>query len=342
MTQTIFDFVDNAFVLSYARQLAADSLFGLKLFPVSIVPEINYEYIKGARGQKSSIMAEVVAWESSAPLVPREGLTKVSGELPPIKQKSRISEKELIKIFSPRSSAERTLAIDKIYNDVADRVSGIYSRLNKIIMESLANGTVTFISEGVKLVVDWNLPGAHKATPSIPWSTVATAVPTKNLMDMVAQLVADTGIRPNRAITSTTVISYLLQNADFKSAIFGANTARVLTLDLLNQYLASLQLPKFVAYDEVVKRVDSNGDVVTERYYPVNKVTLLNSDEHLGDTLVGPTAEGIVGLGTEEAPGVYAEVIATSDPVNIFTMATAVAFPTFPSADTIGILTVAA
>lgn len=341
MIKSIFDFIDNAFVLNYARQLSTDSLFGLKLFPVSIVPEINYEYIKGARGQKSNIMAEIVAWESSAPLVPREGLTKVTGELPPIKQKSRISEGELIKIFSPRSSAERTLAIDKIYNDVADRVMGIYSRINKIIMESLAYGTVTFTSEGVKLVVDWNLPGTHKDTPAIPWSTVATAIPTKNLMDMVAVLVADTGIRPNRAITSTTVISYLLQNADFKSAIFGAGTNRVLTLDLLNQYLSSLQLPKFVAYDEVVRKVDANGDVVTERYYPVNKVTLLSSDEQLGETLMGPTAEGIVGLGNEVAPGIFAEVYATSDPVNIFTMATAVAFPTFPSADTVGILTVA-
>ena len=337
--KTIFDFIDNKEILSYARTLKTDSYFGFSLFPIKQVSEINYEYIKGSYGQKANIMAEVVAYESSSPGVGRDGLVKVSGKLPPIKQKSRIGEQEIIKLFSPRSILEREEAKSQLYNDVADRVDGVYSRLNRIICDSLAYGSVTFAGEGVKLKVDWNVPAGHKTTVAKSWSDT-TSDPVSDIMAAVQTIIDDTGVRVNRGLTSTLAITNLLRNEKLQSAIFGsANTARNLTSAIVNEYLVSLGLPALFAFDEVVRRVDpATQAVVTERYFPQTQLTMFSSNETLGETLIGPTAEGIVGVGTEEAPGIWAEIMQTKDPVNIYTMATAVGFPTFPGSEAVAML----
>jgi len=339
MAQTILDFVKNPEILSYARQLRPESFFGLELFPVKTVDELDYEYIKGVGGSKASIIANVVNWESAAPMAPHEGIDRVEGELPPIKQKSRFSEKEVIKIFSPRTTSERNAVITRLYDDVAARVDGIFSRLNLIIMESLATGAVVFASEGIKMTVDWGVPGGHKATPSIRWSEVATAIPLTDMQVLQATIRTDSGYTCDRAITSTSVINYLLQNTSIKQAIFGTGeTSHILTLPALNGFLASVGLPTLFPYDEQYKEVAANGTISSKRYYNEKQYTMFSSAAQLGETLFGPTAEALRGVGAEEAPGVFAEVFETKDPVNVWTYAVATAFPTFPGADSIGIV----
>jgi hypothetical protein len=84
--------------------------------------------------------------------------------------------------------------------------------------------------------------------------------------------------------------------------------------------------------------LQADRTTLSERFFPEDSFTLFNTSETLGETLFGPTAEAIRGLGAEEAPGVFAEVYETKDPVNVWTYAVSVAFPTFPGADQIAIM----
>jgi hypothetical protein len=200
MSKSILEFVKNTEVLDFARRLNPEVFFGLQLFKPRMIDELNYSYIKGVGGTKASIMAEVVGWEVSAPLAPHEGLVTVEGELPPIKQKSRFSEQEVVKIFNPRSTRERQATIKRLYNDVQARVDGIFSRLNWIICQSLGEGSLTFTSEGMKLAVDWGVPATQVQTFgefTTPWSTHATAIPITDIQDMQAVVRAASGSTPN-------------------------------------------------------------------------------------------------------------------------------------------------
>jgi hypothetical protein len=339
MTASILDFVDNKEVLEYARRLDPMVYFGLQLFKPRTVEELDYKYIKGAGGSQAPIMAEVVAWESEAPLAPHESLETVEGELPPIKQKSRYSEQEVIKIFNPRSTRERRATIDRLFNEIQGRVDGIHSRLNWIIMQSLGLGTVTFTSEGNKLSVDWGVPDDNQTDPK-NWDDVDAGKPLEDMQALQSVIKDATGALCDRAITTNKVVAALLANESIKKSMFGTSeTSRILTLDALNQFLASLGLPVIYSYDESARTVGSDYALsAPAKFYPAKRLTMFPSSEILGETLFGPTAEGIRGLGAEEAPGIFAEVFEKRDPVSVWTYAVASGFPTFPGADMIGII----
>jgi len=205
-------------------------------------------------------------------------------------------------------------------------------------MESLGNGTVVFASDGVKLTVDWGIPADQKVTPGVPWDTVATADPFADITALMNVIKTDRGVVVDRMLTSNTVIANLLQCVKLKKAIFGSSeTDRVLTLAALNAFFASVGMPLVYSYDEQYKLLNADMTTTLTRYYPVKKATLYSSQMTLGETLYGPTAEAIRSIGVEESPGIWAEVFETKDPVNVWTYACAVAFPTFPASDDIGI-----
>lgn len=336
MSISIFEFVKNRDVLDYARTLNRERLLGLQLFPTKDTFELNYEYVKGAGGTKASIMAEVVPWETSAPQAPREGFDKVSGELPPIKLSRNISERELIKIFTPRVTGERSQAIGKLYDDVGDIVDSIYARLNHINMQALGTGKVVFNSEYTKLTVDFGVPAGNKKTPSTKWSTTASATP---LTDLIAwsKVLTDAGNpKPDVLLTSGTVLAYLLLNVSIKEAIFGnasGASSRLLTQEILNQFLRASGLPAVQTYDEVHRVIGADRTLTSVRAYPEKNATLFSSQTKLGDTLFGPTAEAISSIGVEKAPGIFVDISKHTDPVSHKIAGVAVAFPTFPAAD---------
>jgi hypothetical protein len=336
MSLSIFDYVKNSDILEYARTLNRESLLGMQLFPTQDTLELNYEYLKGAYGTKNSIMAEVVPWETSTPLRPREGFDKVTGELPPIKLGTNISEQELIKIFSPRVTAERQRAISKLYDDVADLVDGVYARINYINMQALGTGSVVFNSEYNKLTVSFGVPGNHILTPSTKWSTTTTSTPITDLMAW-SKVLTDAGYpKPDTFLTSGTVMAFLLLNKEIKDAVFSlAGGSGILTAPTLNNFLRSLDLPRIATYDEVHRVIGADRTLSTVRAFPEKNGTLFSSKVQLGNTLFGPTAEAISSVGVERAPGVYADITKHTDPVSHKISAVATAFPTFPGADAI-------
>jgi len=340
-TRSILDYVKNPEILNYARALTPNQFFGFQLFPIQHVPELDYRYIKGQSGVKQAMIADVVGWESPAPMAPHEGLERVEGELPPIKQKSRFSEQEVVKIFDPRTSAEREYVITKLFNDVQDRVDAIYARGNQMIMDALGTGKTTLSSNGVKVEIDWDVPDAQVDNANVMWGTTATSDPVKDFTDMRDVIKDAQGVTVDRAVTSTKAIALLLQSEKLRKQVFGADLSdRLLTLNQVNAFFAGIGLPTLYAYDEKYRIINRDGTFTATRYFPEKVCTLFSTETKLGDFLMGPTAEAVRSIGTQVKPGIWAEVYETKDPVNVWTYACATAFPTFPGCDQIGILTV--
>ncbi len=338
---SILDFIKNEQVLEYARRLDPTVYFGFELFPQRMVQEIDYSYIKGVGGRAAVMLAEVVPWESAAPVAPHESLTRVEGELPPIKQKRRFSEKEVVRIFSPRSTAERNAIIARLYRDTQANIDGIYGRVNSIIMEALGKGTSTLAGDGVKLTVDWGIPSDQKVVKIGDglWDNYDTANPIADMQALQTVILDATGYMCDTALTSSTIIAHLLQNEVIKKAFFGPTWEnRIMTLIFLNDFLVSIGLPTISSYDEKCRTVNPDQTLGSARYYPETSFSMFPHDVQLGETLVGPTAEALLGIGAEEAPGVYAEVWETRDPIEVWSYAVGTMFPTFPGADSVGII----
>lgn len=339
--QSILDYVDNRQVLEYARSLDPANYFFLsEVFRVNVVDELSYEYLKGASGNPA-IMADVVAYESRAPIVPREGFELVTGRLPIIKQKSLVKEEELLKIFSPNSTKQRQLALNRMYDDLTNRVNGVYARLNWMAGQIMSSGLIVFNTDHAKFTVNFGVPGDQKYAVQTLWSNHTDSDPLKDIKTLQDLIKSRTGKMCDVAVTSNAVILDLLSNAKIKQAIAGAGqTFGILTLPVLNQYIQSVGLPMIIGYDEYVKSASADNTISSTRVFAENVFTMFPSTETIGETLLGPTAEGIVGVGAEEAPGIWAEVKQSSDPVQVSTIVVATGFQTAPGADLLGILTV--
>ncbi len=151
-------------------------------------------------------------------------------------------------------------------------------------------------------------------------------------------LVNTLGTKPQRALTSNTVLAALLKHPKVAGALFGQNTSRIASRAELNAYLQQLELPAIATYDEVYRKQKANGTYDQIRYFPQNKFVLLPAGQ-LGETVFGPTAEEIrltrdPSIDTQTIGNVLAMVYEESaDPVSTWTKAVATALPSFPTAD---------
>lgn len=116
--------------LGFVRSVPQPNTFlGTRWLPNQNVFDLAFEYVLGAN--RRPVMAHVLGYDSEAPIHGRPGVgAKVSGELPPIKRKSRIGEKEIIRFMAPRAGTpDVQLAIDSVYQGTADLLDAVQARV---------------------------------------------------------------------------------------------------------------------------------------------------------------------------------------------------------------------
>lgn len=315
--------------------------------PDKTVFDLEVEYIVGA--QDRPVMASIIAWDSEAPLGGRPGLGhKITQELPPIKRKVKIPEKQLIRFLSPRAGTpDKQDAIDFVFNDTARLVRGVQARCEWMRMQALSEDTLSYDEEGITVSIDYGITADQQYSMdggdfSTWWSDTANANWVLDLQFMTDDIESRTGFRPKNLALSKTVIRYMMQNEAAKSLLFAAPPGRELTMAEVNSLLNLYDLPSLVAYDVDVYSEGPDGSVSTVKPLDPNKGVLLplnGPDTFLGNTLFGPTAESRSLIGTtrtSQAPGIYAVVYGQEDPPSEWIKVAAVSVPTLPGANLIG------
>lgn len=322
--------------LTYARARQPRNYVGPTLFPVRNVNELTFEYWKSQN--LLPVMASVQAFGAEAQIASRDGAEKVMGEIPPIKRKINLDERLLIAL-KREGAGDVDMVRNQLYNDLDNMIDSVLARIEKMRMDAVAYGQLTLNENGVIMTVNYGIPATHKQTLSgtALWSDHVNATPVDNIQSWVDTIVADTGIRPTRALTSNVVVSHLIQNAQIRKMIYGdQGGTRAVSLNQVNDLLATLDLPRIATYDLQVRSQAENGTISTLRFFPSTRFVLLPPDP-LGETLMGPTAEALLDpeVDAREAAGIYAIVTQETEPPAIWTKAAATAIPTFPMADTI-------
>jgi hypothetical protein len=339
MLDSLLKEFERKLVLAYARARQPQTFIGASLFPVKTVNELTWEYWKSQN--LLTVMASLQAFGAEAQIASRDGAEKVSGELPPIKRKIPLGERQLLAL-KRAGAGDVDMVKNQLYNDLDNMIAAVYARIEKMRMDALSAGGFTLAENGLVMTVDFGVPSgqivdldAHNDAEG-DWDQ-ALAEPITMLIAWVNTVVDACGVRPTRGLTSNTVMANLLKNAQIRKLIHGdAGASQAVTEAQLNTLLGSMNLPVLITNDERARVQAENGTYSTVRYYDSTKITLLPPGE-LGETLMGPTAEALLDIHVEakDTAGIYACVDATAEPPAVWTKAAALSFPTFPQADAV-------
>ena len=331
-------------VLTYARTRQPRTYVGAALFPVKPVNELSFEYWKSLN--LLPVMASIQAYGAEAQIASRDGADKVTGEIPPIKRKIALNERDLIAL-KREGAGDVDMVRNTLYNDLDNMIDSVQARIEKMRMDAISTGGMVINENGVVVTVSYGVPvgqivdlDAHNDAEG-DWDQ-ANAEPVTMIQAWVDTVVGACGIRPTRALTSNTIVANMMKNAQIRKLIHGDQGASMaISLNQINALMASLNLPQIATYDLQVRVQAENGTISTVRFFDEKKFVLLPPTA-CGDTLMGPTAEALLDgeVEAKEVAGIYARVDEVQEPPAVWTKAAGTSIPTFPMADAINIATV--
>jgi hypothetical protein len=340
--------------LGFVRSVPEPNTFlGTRWLPNQTVFDLEFEYIKGVNDKP--VMAHVMGWDSEAPIHSRaQAGERVSGELPPIKRKSKVSEKEIIRFLTPRAGVpDVQTAINSVYNLTADLLDSVQARVEWLRMQALSENKVVYNEGGVIFAFDYGLDDDFQidltnttdgdgtdvsADFSGPWTDVANANPVADLQALCNRVQDKTGERPSEFVCSRKTSGLLVNNQAMRDLIRGANApTAVLTTGEIQALFQIYDLPTVVTYDVKVRNENADGTYTEVRPLAENKA-FLTTPGGVGKTLWGPTAESRPLLGTNlasQAPGIYAVTYGKEEPPSEWVKAVGVSFPSMPDSHTL-------
>ena len=215
-------------LIDYTKERTQEAYMGEVLFPERKTEALEIDIIKGA--SNLPVSAKVHAFDTEAEIGSREGVEGFMQDMALIKRKIKIPEKTLIALESPRNDNEEADMIRRIFNDVDNLVASVRTRVEAMRMEALSTGKIQINENGVKASIDYGMPSAHKASKT--W-TSGTPTILEEMDSWVDKIVGDTGFTPTRALTSKKVLNAILRDERIRSAIYGVNSAKMLTVSEL-------------------------------------------------------------------------------------------------------------
>lgn len=327
--------LSNETILEYAKNRERKPYFGEFLFPEKKIHGLTLDYIKGANNLP--VAANIHGFDTEAEIGERDTFSIVKEKLALVKRKIKMDEELLIKLNS-KNDHEFEEAVKKLYDDIDNMVESVRARAEHMRMQALSTGKIS--TEGhnrARVVVDYKVPDNHKEVLTTSWADDASK-PLDDIKRWSDIILMDTGVRPTRALTSTTVLNSILVNKSVRKAMYGVNSDMILTEAQLNQQLKAMGLPSIVTYDEMyrVETLDKSG-YKTERFFPEDTFVMFGPDI-LGHTVYGLTGEEIELRSSENIDksmfgNIVALVYRTIDPVARWTKAAATVLPSFPAAN---------
>lgn len=204
-----------------------------------------------------------------------------------IKEKLDTSER-IIEAYN--GIPDRDAVMEYVYNDANTLFTRVMTRAEVARMEILGTGKATYDENNVKKEVDYHIPAGNifnGATNNLfkDWDTAGSDI--IGALNAVKMTAARKGYKVVRAITSTTVLGYMMTNTAILN-IF-KNTVRTMTPDAIKGWLFETFGIEFLTNDEVYK-VDAK-DTQVHRMYPEMAITFLTTMGSIGASLYGYTAE---------------------------------------------------
>lgn len=320
------EYITPAELTGYAREALADrpenALQLTARLPHQQVNDLVYRWNRGGGGLAEA--ASFRAYDAEPKFGRREGLSRMTGELPPIGQQYLLGEYDSLRL---RNAGQEIR--DLLLNDAARIARAIDTRFEFARAQALVEGKVTLAEDGVMAEVDFGRKASHSVAPANLWSDLTNAKPLSDLQSWRDVYVETNGQQPGEMMTSTRVVNFMLRNAEIRSMLLpvGATAAQVRLVDL-NALLVDFDLPPVTKYD--ARAIDVTG--VSRRIIADDKLLFLPPQGvQLGATLWGTTLEAQepeYGIAAGDHPGLVVGAFKQkTTPIRVFTIGAAIGIP---------------
>lgn len=214
-----------------------------------------------------------------------------------------VGELELQRLYSLTYGQSPLAAqAESIYDDLTNGALDARRRAEQARGQALSTGTLVLNEGGLVGTIDYGVPSGNKVTAGTLWSVTATVDIITFLNTQRATYLALNGFAPGGMIISTSILSYIQQNAKLQSMAvqtIGPNLqgyAGLIPRNTINAILGTMDLPPIqMVYDTKVNVDGSNNLVI-----PANLCILVPpSNIELGYTAWGPTVTAQKLAGTQ-------------------------------------------
>lgn len=339
---TIYDLVTAQNIADYYTNNPSNAIpyLGATLFPPKKQLGLDLSWIKGAGGLPVALTPS--AFDAKATLRDRIGFKTVATEMPFFREAMRIGEKdrqELNRLQSSNLDSMTQTVISNIYDDVSGLISGAEVQAERMRMQLLATGKIEIVANRQELKYDYKMKDDHKETllTTARWSQ-ADSTPIQDIMRWMDTVENNTGVRPENAVMTRKTWGYLMAHKSIRldmNPLGGQN--QIMTDNVLRTYLQT-NLGLSVA---VYNKKFTAEDGTLNAFFPDDVVTFLPVG-NLGNTYYGTTPEeSDLMSGSVNADvriingGVAVTTVKEPHPVNVETIVSQIALPSFENLDNI-------
>ncbi len=330
----ILTILSNDELREFAENLSYRTNFlGDKLFPSQKTDNIKATMRSLMSGASVPVMAQVHALDTEARIGDRPSIQEVEFEKLLIKEK--INQTERLSYYKHDNASNSALK-RYILDDAANMVSRVLTRAEVMKMEYLYSGKVTVDENNVRTTVDYKVPEKNRI-PLSNWSSADADI----LGDIakVQKAAKSKGYKVVRAITTSTVIGYMLNNKAIQA--YWTNVNVPITESNMLAWINDNYKIQFVANDDVYKTKISATSVYP--FFKENTISFITTMGTVGTGLFGVTPEELelTNGQTSERMKCAVTMWKSPDPVAVWTKATALYLPvpTDPNGLFIGTIT---
>lgn len=276
-----------------------------------------YDIIK-----KNRHIAAMIGYGAEAPVIDRDAVARMHGEIAKMGVKHIVTEEEMLAIHEARNSDEQSAMVEQLVAKGSDLVEMVQARIDLIKMQAITKGNFEYDANGVKIEVDFGIPAEHKIAldEGADWNaTDRDAI--QDLLDAVATYRKTNGFAPEDILMSSEALAKLMRNevvireAGRPEGVTRATRQDV--QDVFNAYgLPTITLVEERSFDY---KDFETGATESVEYLPVNRVVLVSSG--VGEYLQGITVEN--GF----RPGINLRAHDSEEPIMSTLKATAAGFP---------------
>jgi hypothetical protein len=297
---------------------------------------------------RSIVAADIVSMDSPLPIKKRDAISTASGKIPKLGMKMTKTESLLadIRILQARGATEAQIA-QKIFDDVARVVTGIYERLEYAFLQALSTG-ITLVSDednvGAGIRVNFGYKASNTFGASKKWGEQGYT-PISDIERVITMAGENSDVITTIALDKA---SYnLIRKSDEAKTLHAAsignytgNNTITPTPSQFDALIADELKVKFLIIERTI-RIEKDGRQRNVKPFAENTLVFLTT-EQVGALVYGILEEEgnpVAGVTYQKVDGyILVSKYSKNDPLREFTTSQAIALPVIENVDSIYIL----
>lgn len=257
------------------------------------VPKTTLSYTTIIGASRIEAAASIVDRDARTPLRSRAGLSKLSGEVPAIREMFKMSDSDYrdfmaMQALTTSDDVKKTQILDLIWNDTEKVGNAAMKRIDLMCLEAVSTGFITIdintnpdgptLTDTIDLLMDPD----HLVNVVAIWSDAANAKPITDILTVI-KLAEDAGKSFGKILMTRS--RFFLMTATIEARNMVSGFLRISTKDQINptlsqvnDYLTANQLPVIEIVNEVIG-IEKDGKIAPKRPWKEENVSFVPSGQ---------------------------------------------------------------